>query len=234
MVRRIAFAGLPVMLVLAGCLQNHLDTPLVPANPFTNEPAAAPPAQASYTAASNEAATRVGLIGQKLVAANPQIAVRPTFRVVGSPQAEVFHRGTAEILITEGLVKLCSEGQLAAVLSVEMGKIVSERDAQASVQARTAEREPPPALSIGGESMSSRGPADMTRMAELAPYDRQRRLAASRQPPADPQVLARNLLMKAGYSAADLEAAQPLLHAASGNVALEKQLTSPASRNWQH
>src|SRR5262245_59658158 len=114
MVRRVLPAGL--LLLVAGCLEQE-SLPLVPSNAFNRTPSA-PAAHVACSPASEETATRVGLIGQKLITANQQLGVRPLFRTVGSPTPEVFHRGTSEVLITEGLVKQCaSEGQLAAVLS---------------------------------------------------------------------------------------------------------------------
>jgi hypothetical protein len=77
-------------------------------------------------------------------------------------------------------------------------------------------------MPIGGDALSSRGPADLTYLAELAPYDRERRRVAASPP--DAQALARSMLIKAGYAPADLDAAKPLLEAAAENNALEKQL----------
>jgi hypothetical protein len=233
MARRVVPLALPLLLATAGCVPFDSTTPLVPGNPFSAEPAP-PPAQVSYAPSNNEAATRVALVGQKLVAANPQTGVRPFFRTVGEPQAEVFHRGTTEVIITEGLAKQCTEGQLAAVLAVELGKMVSEREAQRAVKDDVPDRDPPPALEIGSDAFSGRGSADLTHLAELAPYERQKRAAAGRPlAPPDPQALAHGLLLKAGYAAADLQAAEPLLKAAAQNMTLERQLNPAApSQSW--
>jgi hypothetical protein len=233
MPRRIAPLALPLLLAALGCLPLDSATTLVPVNPFSTEPAAPPqPAQVNYAPANGEAATRVGLVGQKVVAANPQTGVRPLFRTVSAPQAEVFHRGTTEVIITEGLVKQCTEGQLAAVLAVELGKMVSEREAQAAAQDQVPDRDPPPALDIGGDAFSTRGAADQTRLAELAKFERQKRAAAGRpMAPPDPQALAHGFLLKAGYSAADLQAAESVLKAAAQNMTLERQFTPSAAAN---
>jgi hypothetical protein len=133
-------------------------------------------------------------------------------------------------------VRQCSEGQLAAVLSVELGKMVSERQAQAVVKDAVPERDPPPPLFIGGDNTSSRGAADLTHLAELAPYERDRRQAAARAAaaaPPDPQVLAHGILLKAGYSATDLQAADPVLKLAAQNVTLERQFNvSTTAHSW--
>jgi hypothetical protein len=228
MVRRLVCLALP-LLAAAGCLPGDGGTLLVPANPFATDPAPPPNQVASASPATNEAATRVGLVGQKLVAANPQLKLRPLFRTVAVSQVEVFHRGTLEVLITEALVKQCTEGQLAAVLAVELGKMASEREAQAVVQDTLPAHEPLPPLALGSDGAGGRGAADRTDLAELAPYDRQRRAAAGPPPPPpDPQALAHGILVKAGYSAADLQAAEPLLKLAAQNMTLERQFNLSA------
>jgi hypothetical protein len=230
MARRIVPLGLPLVLAALGCLpQDYSLTALVSSNPFSSDP----PAQVNYPPANGEAATRVGLVGQKIVAANSQAGVRPLFRTVSAPQAEVFHRGTAEVIITEGLVKQCTEGQLAALLALELGKMVSEREAQAAVKDQVADRDPLPAMDIGADAFSSRGAADMTHQAELARYERQKRAAAGRPvAPPDPQVLARRYLNQAGYADADLQAAEPLIKAAAQNMTLERQFAPVANQSW--
>jgi hypothetical protein len=234
MARRIVPLGLPLLLAAVGCLpQDYSLTALVSSNPFSSDPPAPPPAQVNYPPANGEAATRVGLVGQKIVAANSQAGVRPLFRTVSAPQAEVFHCGTAEVIITEGLVKQCTEGQLAALLALELGKMVSEREAQAAVKDQVPDRDPLPAMDIGTDAFSSRGAADMTRQAELARYERQKRAAAGRPvAPPDPQALAHRYLLSAGYSAADLQAAEPLIKAAAQNMALERQFTASSTASW--
>jgi hypothetical protein len=233
MPRRIVGLALPLLLAVAGCLPQ--DAALVPSNPFATEPAPPPSQTASASPATNEEATRVALVGQKLVAANPQLGVRPLFRTMAVPQVEVFHRGTTEVLLTEGLARQCTEGQLAAVLSVELGKMASEREAQSPIKDQVPARDPPPPLFVGGDNVSSRGAADLTHLAELAPYERQRRQAAGQLPPTppDPQVLAHGILLKAGYSATDLQAADPVLKLADQNMTLERQFNlSASSQSW--
>jgi hypothetical protein len=232
MVRR----ALPVCVLLAaGCVPNESTTQLVPANPFHSGPVLQPPRQVSYSPAAEETARRVGLIGQKLLAANPQLGVRPLFRTIGSPEPALFHVGTTQVCITEGLVKQCTtEGQLAAVLCAELGKMVAEREALAGPQARSPERQPPIDLRIGNDSGGSYGAPDLTHLAELGKYEQER--GRPRTPAAlpAPQALARTYLMKAGYHAADLDVIAPLLQAASVNTQLERQLTAPPAppRPW--
>jgi hypothetical protein len=222
MLRRCLPLGIVFLAAALGCVGDDPNF-LVPVNPFSNGPAPAAPAQASSAVPpSAESATRVALVGQKILAANPQLGLRPVFRTIGAPTEEVFHHGTADVTVTEGLVKKCAtEAQLAAVLGQELGKMAAERGVSGAVFHPT-ERDPAMNMPIGGEAVGSRGPADLTYLAELAPYDRERRRVAAAPP--DPQALARSMLIKAGYTPADLDAAKPLLDAAAENNTLEKQM----------
>ena len=151
-------------LTVAGCLPRKDNTALVPSNPFGSSP---PPqvTRASTSPASVQAAVRVDSLGRKLLAANPQIGIQPLFLTIGAPQPEVFHMATSQVDITEGLVNQCSsDGQLAAVLAGELGKMVSEREFLAGPQARAPEPEPPLEVRVGSDNGGSFGPAD-----QLAP-----------------------------------------------------------------
>lgn len=223
-------------LLSVGCLPEAMRSQVVPENPFAaNEPIPPAPVRAAYTPAAQAVAARVDLLGRKLVADNPQMGLHPQFVTIGAPQAEVFHRGTSELDITEGLVKQCTtDGQLAAILCRELGKMVAERETLAAPRARQAFLEPPPEVPVGNTHGSFSGDDTMTALAEQAKFHP----PAFREPPApppDPDVLARDFLTKAGFPASDLEAAAPLLKSASGNTAWEKQL-APAGpvRPWVH
>jgi hypothetical protein len=225
---------LPLFGLLIGCAATDTDKrPMVIDNPFGFAHAAATTAEPNYAPATTALAARVDQLGRNILAANPQVGLRPLFRTVGSPQAEVFHRGTSEVIITEGLVRQCStEGQLAAVLCLELGKMVSEREALASPWNRTQEREPMPDVRFNGDNG-----ADRTQLAELAKFSEadRRRSSTPRPLPPDPQQLARTYITNAGFQVADLDAAAPLLKTADGNGALQKQLTPPGpARPWTH
>ena len=214
----------PVFLAAAGCV--GFDDPAATA---IHRPALAapPPAMAP---ASTEAAARVDSIGRCIVAANPQTGADTRsllFHTIGAPQPEVFHRGTGDIFITEGLVRQCgTDGQLAAVLCTELGKLVSEREAPTPAAVRRPERPPPIDTGIGRDAGWGVAP-DQTRLRELADYDRNRRERLQPVAPPDPAALARLYLVRAGYHDADLAAAAPLLQQAQANAGLEKQLTTP-------
>ena len=210
------------LLAAAGCLgpgPTAADTAALRAGSNGPPPNAAP--------ASTEAAARVDTIGRKLIAANPQTGTATRslmFHTIGAPQPEVFHRGTTDIYVTEGLVRLCaSDGQLAAVLATELGRLVSEREALTPQAIRKPERLPPPDTSVVYDAGWGTAP-DQTRLRELADLDRDRRAQRQVLPPPDPHALARVYLLRAGYHDDDLAAAGPLLQTAKGNGGFEKQM----------
>jgi hypothetical protein len=216
--------------VAAGCLpqqvrENSADksgTALVPPNPFGKTAAAPQPTRAAFAPASSEVAMQVDNLGRNILAANKQTALKPLFVTIGSPQPEVFHRGTSELEITEGLVRRCqSEGQLAAVLCLELGKMVSEREALAGAQTRSPDRRPPIEVPIGNAGQF--GSPDPTRQVELAKFEQERRRAPERLPPPDPNALARIYLKNAGYAETELDGVAALLRAADASGGIEKQ-----------
>jgi hypothetical protein len=236
MLARRLLGSLPLVL-LAGCLPLQLldpslgpqETPLVPTSPFGN--AAPPPqivARPSFAPASGEMALRVDLVGRKILAANPSIGVRPLFATLGAPHPEIFHQGTQLIHITEGLVKRCkNDGELAALLCLELGKMASERQALAGPRTQRPEGQPPISVPVGNPSEFNA--PDQVAVAELARYENERKQAARRRPPPDPHALAADYLQKAGYDRAALDAVAPLLEAADRNYLIEKQFKTPTN-----
>jgi len=245
---------IPVM--MSGCLGDDAKTTLVPSDPLGNASRAesgyprpsvsntaqtsarpntmAPATQSSVRPAATESAARVDLLGRKILASNPQIGMKPQFMVIGSPQPEIFHKKNEALFITEGLVKRCkTEGELAAVLCHELGKMVSDREVQMGTQVWNPRRLPPPEVPIGNDSPGSFNPADRTRLAELAIFEQDRRHnAVPPPPPPDPDLLARNYLQKAGFFEADIKAAQSHLQAAAANMTFEKQIAKPQAGSW--
>src|SRR5437867_4663009 len=129
-------ASVPFLVaVVVGCeglgwLGRDSGTTLVADSPFGAPVASAPQSRPAFSPGpvSTAAAARVDTLGRQILVANPQIGAKPLFSTIGTPQPALFHKGTAEILITEGLVKQCaSDGQLAALLCHELGEMVSER-----------------------------------------------------------------------------------------------------------
>jgi hypothetical protein len=228
--------SLAALLLLAhlGCVPQSSSSMLVPSDPFGSQ---VPTQQtlAAQAPATQAAGSRVTGVGNRLVQANQHLALRPTFMTIGAPAPEIFHIGLNQVVITEGLVKQCeNDCQLAAVLGTELGKMLSEREAQAGLGTRNAHREPPPSLGVGLEGGGSRGPSDLTHLAEQAPYEENRRRQMHPPPPPDPKALAKALLLKAGYTEEDLASAEPLLKAAAANTAWEKQMSASGgfTRPW--
>jgi hypothetical protein len=83
---------------------------------------------------------------------------------------------------------------------------------------------------IGTEGPGGSISADRTRLAELATFEQERRKQVA--PPLDPNLLARMYLQKAGFTEADLKAAEPHLQAATANLIFEKQMVKPPSSTW--
>jgi hypothetical protein len=213
------------LLAVVGCFTEESSTLLVPQNPFSSGSIAPARMLTSYSPASLQIATRVETVSRKLLEANRETGLRPQFRTIGAPQPEIFHVGTREVNISEGLVNQCkTEGELAAVLARELGKMLSEREVQAGLRGRGTERPPPEEVRIGNDAISGHSP-DLTHLAELGKYGKDRQSVKSPPPaPPDPQGLARNLLTKAGYSDKDLDDVAPVLQGAAVNSVLEKQL----------
>jgi hypothetical protein len=225
MIRRVMPAAC-LLLITTGCTLFENDSvPMVPADNAFRTPSPTPPLdlKVPFTKEAGEAALRVNKVGQNVLAANQQVGLRPAFRVIGSPQEEIFHRGTSEIWLTAGMVNHCqTEGQLAAALCMELGKMVSEREALRGPRQAQAELEPPVEVR-GGVN----GPADMTRMAELAYFEKEHpRRDQQAASVLDPRSLARLYLIKANYPASDLDAITPLLRTAGQNGSLERQMNT--------
>jgi len=225
-----------LLLLTAGCLKAQHQTATVQNNPFGHVPPAPPPTQATYAAPSTDIAVRVDSIGRGVLSANvyfEHTGVKPLFRTVGAPQAQIFHRGTTEIVITEGLVRQCaSDGQLAALFCVELGKMIAERDAQSGPRFVMPEKSPPMDLRFGNDSGGPFGPADQTYRAEMGIYEKEynRRLEAS-QKPLDPLVLAKCYLINTGYPASELDAIAPLLRSTANKDSSVKPTAPPAQPN---
>jgi hypothetical protein len=226
---RTRFLAVGLALATAGCFSDPKTTLIQPG--LYGRPVTTQTAQAPQATATKEVALRVANLGQKIVADNPQIGLRPVFSCIGAAAPTVFHQLNKDhcvIYVSEGLVKQCqTDGQLAAALCQELGKVVSERTALASAALRLPERDPPPDFRIGSEIGGSFGPSDGTNRAELARLDEMRKKRSLPPPPPPaPEGLARAYLKRAGFSADDLQAVAPLLRAAEANTTFEKQLNA--------
>jgi hypothetical protein len=223
-------------MIAVGCTDSRVaQTDLVSASPFSDG-AARTQTEIALSPAPVDVAARVDQLGRRLLAANPQANLKPSFTTIGASDPEIFHRGVTQVYITSTLVQQCTtDGQLAAVLCHELGKMVAEREGLAGAGANLPEREPPQDVPVGNDAGERFGAPDLTHLAELAPYDAQRRRAmrGTPPPPPDPDKLAQVYLRNAGVNPAELDQAGPLLTAASANTTFEKQLLpATPTRPW--
>jgi hypothetical protein len=222
---------LPVgLLLLCGCFEHDGPNTLVTPNPFpvTSHPQAT--AKMTVTPATEAETVRVRKVGDQVVLANAALGLHPAFVTIGAPAEEIFHRGDKEVFVTEGLARQCkTDGQLAAVLSLELGRMVSERERQTPLAARVSDHGPPIAVPVGADAGGRFGAPDGTYQAEQLLYDKARPRPEAPPPPPNPEVLARTYLRKAGFAATEFDDVAPLLRAADAHTTFEKQLTGQSS-----
>lgn len=216
---RRAASGLAVgLLFLCGCM--HEGTFSVEKLLGWDGPTAPP-----VRAATLQNAERVETLGRKIIGQNPFTGLDPMFHTVGMKEAVLFHRGTAEVFVSEGLVEKCkTEPELAAVLSSELGKMIAEKRRAAVVG---KDRDSIPAVALPDANGF-----DGTRAAEIARQEAtaKRRFTADEM---NADLLARNLLTGAGFDAAALDQVQPLLRQSDRGDAIKKQMAgSAAAPKW--
>jgi hypothetical protein len=215
------------LLLLSGCVEGPANNLLVPANAPGSVSWGQLPRLPTLPPATEETARRVGTIGQTVMLANPQIGMRPRFVTAGRPDEEIFHIGTREVVITEGLANRCTtDAQLAAVLAFELGRMVAEREAINTPAVRWQERQPPSDTTAVGnrnESYLAAPAADPTYLIEMAHYEEERRKPRVQGLPS-PEAQARLFLRRAGYPDTALAEAAPLIQAADANGFLERQM----------
>jgi hypothetical protein len=206
-----------------GCTFDRPDTSPKPSGP--NGVVHTPENSKQLTQANIAACTRVYQIGQQILGKSPELPQRMVFLAAASPAAEIFHQGASSIVITQKLIDQCADdNQLAAVLSMELGKMMAERTALAPLEPSL----PPPPLE-GPTFNSTVGSAnqDPMRLAELAQYEAQQKRINGPPRLLDPQDLARKYLTRAGYSPDELDRVKPILRAASEHAELETQFQAP-------
>jgi hypothetical protein len=216
------------LFLFAGCAPPPLIAPdgpplaqQVAASPFT-EPRGPMPTMVNYAPASPETAFRVVMIKDKLLGENPKVGIKPNVAAIGSADPEIFHSGLNLIFITEGLVRQCqSEGQLAAILAYELGRMISEREATVSDEIRQPERQLPIQLPIGSNGNSR--DADPTNYIQLAQHEKLYPKQPRKLARPNPFLIARDVLERAGYQRTDLDAAMPILQNAERFQVLENQ-----------
>ena len=217
--RQLAVAAAVTTLALAGCLndiQRDFDQ-------LVRRDGVRTPKPQKVSPASIETAQRVEDLGRQIIAQNTFTGLDPIFHTIGLPEPILFHRSTAELFISEGLVKQCkTTDELAAVLCSELGKMMAEKRLARGVG---RDKDPIPAVALPDTGFNAEG----TRAAELALQQK-----PVKPGDADPVLLAKDLLRGAGFDPAELDRVEPLLKQSSPGEALEKQLsgTAPAP-TWE-
>jgi hypothetical protein len=177
-------------------------------------------------------AERVETLGRKIIAQNTFTGIEPVFWTIGVPESVLFHRGAEELVVSEGLVKQCkTEGELAAVLCSELGRMVSEKK---SARLVGSDRDSFPEVGVPtGSGLAGGTPDDPARAAERAYLEKQRKRETARETP-DPAQLARDLMRGAGFDPAELDRVAPLLKQSDRGAVLKKQLGGPApAPRWE-
>ncbi|MBM3997739.1 MAG: hypothetical protein FJ303_26885 [Planctomycetes bacterium] len=215
-----------LLLFATGCTQ----LPLIPDEPLTQQvgskpfvdPRPANPVRVAIAPAANDVSYRVLLIKNRLVGENPSLALRPAVIALASGDPEIFHVGLNQIYITDTLVRQCrTDGEIAAVIAYELGRMVVEREASVADEVRRPERPLPIQFNVGSNG-SSRD-RDPIGHVELAMYEKanpklQRKIARP-----NPHLIARDVLERAGYQRTDFDAVWPILQNAERYQVLETQ-----------
>ncbi len=231
MTTRMALWTFVLGLAAAGCLSDDKRLTTVSFDPFGKTK---PMQSASFKQAppaTREAALRVDGVGQKLVKANPRLNQKVVFMTLGVPHEEIFHQSQKDssvIYVSEGLVRQCkTDGELAALLSQELGKMVSEQTAL--IRSPRSRLSAPPIMNprVGNDIGDALGGADRVDEMIAARYENEWRQSHKEIPdtPPPPESLARVYLQNAGFDAKALETVAPLLRKAEKQSSVEQSMS---------
>jgi hypothetical protein len=227
----------PVIILLGMFAAGCNDCPLLPKRTadLPGDPGHLPPGAGQSTTASPdvrqittcapasaEVTARVDKIGRQLVDANQQYALRPIFMTAHRPDPEISHQGTTLVMVTDTLASMCTtDGQLAAVMGLELGKMIAERQAQQAAARRQRDRPQSMNVAIGG-GLPGGGSPDHTELAEMVKMHGDN---PTSQPvdPANPESIARAVLVRAGYADTEVDGVRDMLKAAEANTALHRR-----------
>jgi hypothetical protein len=229
MTARISLGAMALVVIASGCVSDEQKLTTVPSSPFGQPVRTQSASMKQAPPATQQVMMRVTQLGQKIVTANPRIKQRVAFLTIGSPEAEIFHRvqkNVAEIYITEGLVNQCkNDGELAAVLCQELGKIGSEQAALVKPATYLPERPPMMSPHVGNDIDGPLGGADQTNAMIMARYEKEQHDRQKPPPPPPPETLARTYMQSAGFDPTNLNTVTPLLRKADQNNSLEQLMT---------
>ncbi|HWG46668.1 MAG TPA: hypothetical protein VN688_28155 [Gemmataceae bacterium] len=234
MTARVSPVAIALVLTVAGCVSDEKKLTTVSPNSF-NGPVRTQSAWMKHAPqATEKVSIQVMQLGQKILAANPRMNPKTTFLTLGVPELEIFHQvqgANSVVYITEGLVKQCkTDGELAALLCQELGKMSSEQIAKARPMRAMSDRPPLMTPRVGNDIGGTFGSADGTDQMILTRYEKEHRQSQQPLPPPPPESLARGYLQSAGFNPKDLETVAPLLRKAEQNNNLEPFMTGKAGR----
>jgi hypothetical protein len=237
MIARVGPVAMALVLAVSGCVSDDQKLTTVSSPSPFGDPGRKQSTQALHAPStpSEKDAVRVVTLGRKIVEDNPQIGRQVAFTPIGAPEPEIFHRlnhDCAEVVLTEGLVRQCkTDGELAAVLCQELGKIASEQVALLRTTRNAQDRPPMMDPHVGNDIGGTFGQANGMDQIILARAEANRRQPRQPLPPPPaPDKLARLYLQNAGYSAANLDTVAPLLRSAEQNNTWEQQMTGKLGR----
>lgn len=228
--RRLAAVAGAALLCSTGCLHDGKDWSVRKSLGLDDTPpnAVKTPDMKKFPKANPAIAERVEIMGRKIVAQNTFTGVEPLFHTVGVKESVLFHRGTEELFISEGLVEKCkSDAELAAVMCAELGQMVSEKRA-----AKALGRDVDPIADVGtgaGPLFPGGTAYDAGRAADLAYHERKHPRGGAKFDAADAAATARELLTGAGYNALEYDRVEPLLKKSDRGEAIRKQMGGTAA-----
>ncbi len=151
---------------------------------------------------------RAERIFHRLLQTQPPVDPVPRLLVVSRPELFLRHQPPDQVIVSVGLLRQCrTDGELATVLSFPLARWLQQPGPASPVLDR-----PPPDVPIGPES-STYGELPPWRQAELVKTGHAHRQSV-RVPSRDPILLARQMVLRAGYSDAEFERGSALVREA--------------------
>ena len=161
---------------------------------------------------------RVQATAARLYQANTWLTVRPRWFVAEGNGPGVATTSEQTIILSGNLVRAASDGQLAAVMSIQLGDLMVARQRsiidQSQANKQRATSAPPDYLQMSPGQSSTLALLQLDEYAKnhYDPRDKRRQEKQQQQQPLyDSPMAARQMLVNAGYSELELNQAAPLL-----------------------
>lgn len=157
---------------------------------------------------------RVQATANQLYASNRWLTTRPRWVATEGEGPGVIAQSESVVLINSNLVRSASDGQLAAIMSMQLGDMMTDEQKYRKKAARTGrESSPPPDYFFNQRDGMSSSQAALV-LDEQAKFRNDPKYQRERQeyiPTYDSPTCARQALVNAGFSEQELINAQPLL-----------------------